>query len=207
MTQVTDIQDAYFVDCGVTYDEPIAISGSTAANPVVITATSHGLSDGDEVDISDIVWAPTTDSYGTETQPDQLNGERYTVANKTTHTFELNDSLGAAIDGSAFNAYAEGGYVRKAVTTISGLWHLEGETVAVLANGEIVTGEVVTRGAISLATKASRVHIGIPYTSEIETLNIEAPSGGTMQGKLKKIAKVTVRVENSRGMLIGPTPA
>lgn len=196
-TVFDDIQDAFFVDCGLTLDSPVTISGSTAANPVVITATSHGFSDGDEVDITGIVWVSNTDTYGTKAQPDQLNGNRYTVANKTANTFEL-----SGVDGSAFNAYVSDGEVRKAVTAITGAWHLEGEPVAVLANGEVISGHTVTAGAITLATKASRVHIGLPYTSDLETLNIEAP-GRTIQGAQKSIGDVTVRVERSRGMIIG----
>lgn len=194
-----NIKDAFFVDCGASYDDPKDITGSTAANPVVITAVAHGFANGDEVDIDDILWAPTIDSYGKWTQPDQLNGNRYTVANKTTDTFEL-----SGVDGSAFNAYRKNGKVRKAVQTISGLWHIEGEAVTVLADGEIITGHTVSSGAITLTTKASRVHIGLSYYSEIETLNIEAFGARPLQPLQKNVATLTVRVERTRGMIIGP---
>ena len=43
----TDEQkDAYFVDCGLTYDAPITVSGLTRATTAVMTATSHGLAFG-----------------------------------------------------------------------------------------------------------------------------------------------------------------
>lgn len=195
----TDVQDCYFVDCGLSYDNPIAITGATAANPVVITAPAHGLSNGDEVDISDIIWTSTIDADGNETQPDQLNRRRYTVANKTTNTFELSGA-----DGTAFDAYVEDGNVRKAVTTISGFSHLAGEEIVLLANGSVITGTTVSStGTITLARKASRVHGGLSYISDFETLDITAATADQIQGRTKKIPKATFRFERSRGFLYG----
>lgn len=200
-----DVRDAYFVDCGLSLDSPIAITGITSANPVVVTAPSHGLLNGDYVDLSDIVWEPTYDEFDTEQQPDQLNLKRYVVRNKTTNTFELEDLEGAAVNGTAFEAYVEGGYARKAVLTLSGLHHLEGWAVSVLADGSVVEGLTVSGGMITLPHRASRVHVGIKYTSDVETLNIESPGqGSTLQGKLKRVVGVTVRLLKSRGLWHGP---
>ena len=83
--EFTDVRDCFFVDSGLSYDAPIEILFVTEAFPVVVTTTnSHGLSDGDEVDVSDIVWEPDVDSVYNETQPDQLNGKRYFVGRFTT---------------------------------------------------------------------------------------------------------------------------
>jgi len=202
MPLLNNIKDAYFLDCGVTFDVPIAITGATAANPVVITAVAHGLSNGDIVDIDDIIWEPDVNAYGTKTQPDQLNGQRFTIANKTADTFELTGE-----NGTAFNAYSSGGEVRKTVLTISGLWHINGAEVVVLADGEEVTGLTVASGAITLPSRASRVHIGLPYVCDIELLDIEYGSsrGPTLQGKMKSIGEVTLRFEKTRHALVGPT--
>jgi hypothetical protein len=200
--QFSDVRDAYFVDCGLSLDTPVTITGVTAADPVVVTATAHGFSNGDEVDIFDIVWVPDFDSFRNETQPDQLNTQRFTVSNKTANTFELQQNS-VDIDGSAFNAYVSGGTVRLAVDTISGLDHLEGEPVAVLFDGNVTTSLTVASGAITLPRKASRVHIGLRYESDVELLDPEAPNG-TIQGRLKKISHVILRFEKSRGLLIGP---
>ena len=200
---ISDIRDAYFVDCGISFDNPITLTNATAANPVVITAASHGLSNGDEIDLSDIKWEVDEDNLGNETQPDQLNGYRYKVANAAANTFELTDTDGNNINGSAFNAYVSGGYVRRATNTFTGLDHLEGKEIIILANGSVVRGETVSGGSVTLDFKASRVHFGLPYVSDIETLNVEAPSG-TIQGKKTKISEVVVRMEKTRGILIGP---
>lgn len=194
----TDVRDCFFVDCGLSLDEPVTISAATAANPVVVTATSHGFSNGDEVDIFDIVWVADEDEFGNETQPDQLNTRRFTVASATANTFALTGE-----DGSAFNAYVEGGTVRKAVATVTGLDHLEGQTVVALCDGNVNTALTVTNGAITFARKYSRIHVGLRYISDVELLNIEAPQG-TIQGKKIRIPSVTVRFERSRLPFIGP---
>lgn len=199
-----DVRDAYFVDCGLSLDAPKTITGITSANPVVVTAAAHGFENGDYVDFSDIIWEPTYDEFDTESQPDQLNLKRYVVRNKSTNTFELEDLEGDPVDGTAFEAYVEGGYARKAVLTLTGLNHLEGWDVAVLADGSVVNGLTVTNGSITLPRRASRVHVGLKYTSDIETLNIESPGQGTLQGKLKRVVGVTVRLEKSRGLWHGP---
>ena len=68
------------------------ISGATSANPVVITANSHGYENGDEVRITEVVGMT------------QLNQNRYLVSNKTTNTFELRGE-----DSTGHTAYSSGG--------------------------------------------------------------------------------------------------
>ena len=199
------IQDAFFVDSGASYDEPKTITAVSLANPAVVTAVAHGFADADEVDIHDVTWVPDVDTFDNHTQPDQLNGRRFTVRNKTADTFELEDDEGDAIDSTAFNAYVTGGAARKAVDTISGLHHLEGDTIVALADGNVVKNLLVTAGEVTLARKASRVHLGKLVIADVGLLNIEEPSAlRTLQGKLKHIAKVTVRFERSRGLWVGP---
>lgn len=193
---IDDVRDAFFVDSGLSLDNPVAISNVSLTNPVVITATAHGFSDGDEVDIFDIRWVPNIDSKGNETQPDQLNRRRYTVQNSTTDTFEVN------VDGTAFNGYVNNGTARKAVSTVTGLEHLEGRAVACLADGNVISNLTVSNASVTLPRKFSRIHIGLPYTTDIETLNLEAPQG-TIQGYDKHIPKVVIRFYKSRGLLVG----
>lgn len=191
----SDVMDAHFVDCGLTLDTPISITGATAADPVVITAASHGLSDGDIVDISDVVGMT------------ELNNNQYKVANKTANTFELTDiNDDSDIDGSAFTAYVSGGYVRKAVTSLSGLDHLEGESVEVFANGSHVSGKTVTNGAISLDNAASRIHVGFGYTQDIETLdfNYYQTETGTAQDKMRYVSSVVLKLKDTRALFVGP---
>ncbi len=89
------------------------------------------------------------------------------------------------------------------VTTVSGLDHLEGKTVAILGDGSVVPSQVVSGGAIALDGAYSKVTVGLAYTAELETLNLEPAGGATLQGEMKKIAQVTVRVKDARGIRVG----
>lgn len=96
-------------------------------------------------------------------------------------------------------------YSGAAATTITGLDHLEGEDVAVLADGSVINGKTVTSGQITLDTAASLVHVGLPYTQDLELLGIEhADDRGTSQGRTKSIPSVSIRFENTRGAWAGP---
>ena len=91
-------------------------------------------------------------------------------------------------------------------TVISGLGHLEGRTVAVLADGNVKAQRAVVGGSITLDVEASVVHVGLPYTSDIETMNVEIPmKDGTAQGRKMKISQIVLGVWNSAGGWIGTT--
>lgn len=92
------------------------------------------------------------------------------------------------------------------VTAVSGLDHLEGCTVACLANGSVEPQQVVKDGMITLSEPSDAVVVGLPYSSEIDSLYIDVPNQEqpTVQGKRKKISAVTLRLANSRGLKVGP---
>ena len=96
-------------------------------------------------------------------------------------------------------------YDSTATSTISGLNHLEGETVQILADGSAHADKVVSGGTVTLDREASTVHIGYSYTSLVETLRIEAGADdGISQGKIKRIHGVTVRFIDTVGAEVGP---
>ena len=186
--------DAVRVDSSLTLDSPKTITGATSANPVVITSASHGFSDGDYVKINGVVGM--TD----------LNGNIYKVANKADDTFELTDSDDADIDGTAYGTYVSGGEARKGVTNISGLSHLEGETVSVQVDGYLPSTEtfVVTGGAITLPARAYVVHAGLPYEGIIQLMKASDGSAvGTAQTKIRRNYRMTLRVDRSQGLSVG----
>jgi hypothetical protein len=189
----TDPRDQFFVDCGLTLDNPITITGATKASTIVITAVAHGLVNGNFVDISDIKGMT------------ELNGMRYKVANKTNDTFQLvNMDTDANIDGTSYTSYKSSGYARKCVLTVSGLNHLEDKTVTILADGSVNSQQVVSGGSITLDDYASRVHVGLGYDCNLETLNLDFPmKDGTVQGRTKAIRNVTVRFANTYGGFVG----
>jgi hypothetical protein len=95
-------------------------------------------------------------------------------------------------------------YSGTAVTTLSGLHHLQGETVSILANGASHQDKTVANGAVGLNVSTTVAAIGYGYTSVMETLRLEAGSvDGTSQGKPKRIHAITVRLHETVGAEIG----
>jgi glucose-6-phosphate-specific signal transduction histidine kinase len=86
---------------------------------------------------------------------------------------------------------------------MSGLNHLEGEMVNILADGNVVESMVVTGGVITLPFPAGVVHIGLPIESDLETLDITTASQN-MREKQKLINHVSLVVEESTGIWCGP---
>lgn len=91
------------------------------------------------------------------------------------------------------------------VSSVSGLDHLNGCTVSILADGNVQPQQIVAAGAVTLQTAASAIVIGLPYVCQIQTLNLDVQGGDTIQGKRKKLNAVTLRVQDSRGLKVGPS--
>lgn len=189
----TDQEDAFFVDSGLTYDVPVDISGITKADPgVVTTSSSHGFSDGDKVVFRKIKGMT------------ELNNVTALVANKTATTFELTDLSGNNIDTTSYATYVSSGEVRKLVTTLSGLDHLEGESVSILADGAVQPDATVSSGSVTLAQSAATVHIGLGYNSDAKLLRLDAGAAdGTSIGKTRRIHNFSVMLYRSLGLDYG----
>jgi hypothetical protein len=117
------------------------------------------------------------------------------------HTFDFDET-----DNTDFNFLdSQLSYSGSPVTSISGLSHLEGQTVAILADGATHPRKTVTSGSISLERSASKVKVGLPYTSLLQTMRLDAGSqDGTSQGKTKRIFDITLRIYESIGIEVGP---
>ena len=96
-------------------------------------------------------------------------------------------------------------YSGSPVTTISGLSHLEGQTVSILADGATHPDKTVSSGEITLDRSASKVKVGLGYTSLLQTMRLDAGSqDGTSQGKTKRIFDIAIRLYESLGVEVGP---
>lgn len=202
--EFTDARDCFFVDAGLSLDVPFTITSITSTNPAVVsTSAAHGLVAGDTIDIFDTLTVDFDPDTG-EAVAHATAGNRYKVGVATEQTVTLtHKDTDANIDGTAWDAYFSGGTLRKAVTTVSGLHHLEGKTVAVLADGNVLPRRQVLNGEIMLDRAASRVHVGLPITADFATLSLDA-GNGQLQGKRKTVPFVTMRVEDTRGGFLGP---
>lgn len=92
-------------------------------------------------------------------------------------------------------------------TVINSLGWLEGQTVAILADGAVQPRQVVTGGAITLDNPASTVQVGLPIEADVETLPVAllALDGAAGIGKPKNVNKVWLRVNRSSGIFAGPS--
>lgn len=91
-------------------------------------------------------------------------------------------------------------YSGAATDTLTGLGHLEGEEVAILADGHVFPRQTVTGGQVVLTQEVTVAHIGLPYEAHLGTLE---PPIEEVQGRRKKASQLRVGVLNSRGMHIG----
>lgn len=97
-------------------------------------------------------------------------------------------------------------YSGAAATTIPGLDHLEGETVSILADGGVVTPQVVSGGSVTLDVAAELVHVGLPIAADAKTLPLAVDNlPGYGQGRQKNVNKAILRVHESSAFLVGPT--
>ena len=96
-------------------------------------------------------------------------------------------------------------YSGSSTSTLTGLNHLEGQTVAVLNNGAVEANKTVSSGAITLTNATTKCHVGLPFTAELESVNVEPKSQyGTTQGKRGRIDKVIFRLFETVGLKAGP---
>jgi hypothetical protein len=84
---------------------------------------------------------------------------------------------------------------------------LNGQTVAILADGATHPDKVVASGTVTLDRAATEIHIGLPYSATLTTMRLEAgASDGTAQGKTKRFTNVVIRLDQTgAGLLYGPT--
>jgi len=93
---LSEVLDSQGDGTGTTNQLPAAktVSGATNATPIVVTATSHGYSDGDFVNITGVAGNTAANDL-------------HVIANKTTNTFELTTPAGADVAGNG--SYSSGG--------------------------------------------------------------------------------------------------
>jgi hypothetical protein len=108
-------------------------------------------------------------------------------------------------DNTTFNFLdSQLSYSGSSTTTLSGLSHLEGQTVSILADGATHPDKVVSSGAITLDRAVTKAKVGLSYSSILQTMRLDAGSqNGTSQGKTKRIYEITIRLYESVGVEVG----
>jgi hypothetical protein len=108
-------------------------------------------------------------------------------------------------NGTTAAAHVDAKEVLQVVSSLSGLSHLEGETVSILGDGSTHPNKTVSSAAITLDRFVNKAKVGLPYTSLLQTMRIDAGSqDGTSQAKTKRIFDITIRLYESIGVEVGP---
>ena len=88
--------------------------------------------------------------------------------------------------------------------TVSGLEHIEGKLVHILADGAVMPPQTVASGRVSLPHPAAKIHVGLPIAADMQTLPLAVPlDNAYAQGRQKNINKVWLRVYRSGGIWAG----
>jgi len=207
---VTDINDAFFVDCGATFDGrympgstslwdcAVTLSGGTVWDSTDELTLTMGVSTGVPFtgvsDIGDQVVVPGSD--GQEI--------RVTITAYTDHSHAKGrpDRTVPVTDRNV----AKAGWAW-ARDTVANLTWLEGQSVSVLADGGVQAGgsqplKVVTGGIISLSPPAVRAQIGLPYSSDFQPLPLVSAQQ-QIRDRMKNVHTVRVIVSETRGLSMG----
>jgi hypothetical protein len=131
--------------------------------------------------------------------PEGNEDATYVVVKRTINgrTVRIIERLAGRLFTDAKDAYfvdCGATYDGTPATIIRGLWHLEGKTVQILADAAVEPQQVVANGRVTLTAPASKVHIGLPYLSDLITLPLAvdgAPAAG--QGTIKNILAASLR--------------
>lgn len=87
---------------------------------------------------------------------------------------------------------------------VTGLDHLEGLEVAILADGNVQPLQTVTDGKITLKRAYSKIHVGLPIHAEMQTLPLEFNAeDGTFMSRKKRVSALMAMLKDSRGGLYG----
>lgn len=88
--------------------------------------------------------------------------------------------------------------------TITGLNHLEGRTVTILADGFVIKDQIVTNGTISLSSYIQKAIVGIPYETKVETLDINYTGNGNATfGDKRKVVSAVIQFIDSCDCKVG----
>lgn len=189
------VEDAWCVDCGLQYSltYPAATVSASAAtgSGVIFTASASVFVSGNVGSVLRMGNGIATITAFTDSQ--HLIG---TITQNITDTI-ANDSRNMPLPQVMGNWS-----LTAPVTAISGLSHLEGQEVAILADGNVQPSQTVVSGAITLQPAATKITIGLAYQAQLQSLRIDTGEP-TIQGKRKKINAVTLRLADTRGLAVG----
>lgn len=207
-TQAASESDLFYVDCGLQYDgrndtattlQLSTAGGWTEQDELTITASAPiftGASDvGDGFELWRMVESVEDGVIQRRRESVRLVIDAYdgptSVRARSVRTVPIE------LQGVALNTWT---FQRD---TIDSLWHLEGKIVSVLQDAAVAGPYLVQNGRVRLQSPGGVVNIGLPYTGELETLELNDPGGESMRDKNKLAYKVSILLLASRGVKAG----
>lgn len=183
------------LDSAGTFDGSTRVVDASASLSVsAVTGTGITLTAGASVFVSGDV--------GAEVKIKSSDGSKYGAARITAYTSGTIVTADVVTDFSATSFTSSEWYITS--NTITGLSHLEGETVGIIVDGCVHDDKTVSSGSVSLDTYGSVVHVGLKYNGTLETMNLDGGTRtGTAQTKKISVAKVGARFLNTLGLEYG----
>lgn len=190
------VYEAWCVDSGYFYNG----WNTDTAKSLMITGATYNA--GDSVTLAATGHTPfTSGSVGSK----YILRSGQSQVTVTVSAFSSSSSVSATLDIAPYTslqATATSDWALASLT-LSGLWHLEGETLSVFADGSVFPDKTVSSGTITLERASGRILAGLGYVCDLETLDIEAQP--TLQSRYKNISDLVIRVKDTRGLAAGPT--
>lgn len=198
-----DIIEAFYVDSGLTFDASVTTATITPGAGATVQGT-------EDVLFTRSAGTFTISDVGREIWYRYQEADGDFVTAKARITGLATSAIAGCTILTAFpslSAIAAGSWSLTA-TTISGLDHLEGQTVDVLGDGSSHPQRTVASGAISLQRAVAYAHVGLPCPCRLQTMRVDAGAqDGTSQGKVKRIHKVNLRFIDTTAGYAGPDDA
>lgn len=194
------LRDAWFLDSALAYD------GNNAVTDDYLRITGASYLMGATVTLQATGHTPFLASMIGRKYELRVGAAKVRV---TISAFTDTDTVSATLDtnaGVTLQAVDTADWALLSQLTVSGLWHLEGLSVDIFADGSKMQMVTVANGTAAVERCASRVLVGLPYDCDLETLDIDTGQP-TIQGKEKRVGTVNLKVDNTRGLSVGPNAA
>jgi len=199
ITDPTDIRDYIGMDCAAVYDG----RNTTSANTMTLTGTTYTTTSTINcTSSSSLFTAAYVGKYvflhGSSGELVRLLITAYTSPTVVTGTPDID--VPASMQAVALSEWGIG------TTTVRGLWHLEQERITAFGDGwtranpnsssySLVT---VSSGIATLSSAHEIIAFGMPFVTDLQTLDIDNAQGQSIMDQSKLVSHVTVYMNNSR---------
>jgi hypothetical protein len=142
--------------------------------------------------------------------PGSDRDEVWTVVERTVNDIDykfIEQFQSTEYDTIADAFYLDSGltYTGTGATTLSGLDHLEGEEVYVVAEGGVLPTKTVVSGSVSLTYPTTKAHVGYKYDGVIETMNLlPLLQGSSPVGSSARAHRLALFVKDTNYVKVGP---